>query len=130
MGLERVAMLKYGVDDIRLFYENDLRFLEQFPRYEDPLSWLREFVDVPGTPEEIAATMSVRGFAVEGIESLRDTDFVADEPTRRDAVIDFEVTANRPDCMSVPAWPARSRPPTACRSRRPARRRTVARLAR
>jgi len=24
-------MLKYGVDDIRLFYENDMRFLEQFP---------------------------------------------------------------------------------------------------
>jgi phenylalanyl-tRNA synthetase alpha chain len=31
VGMERVAMLKYGVDDIRLFYENDLRFLEQFP---------------------------------------------------------------------------------------------------
>jgi phenylalanyl-tRNA synthetase alpha chain len=31
MGLERPAMLKYGVDDIRLFYENDLRFLAQFP---------------------------------------------------------------------------------------------------
>ena len=31
MGMERVAMLKYGVDDIRLFYENDMRFLEQFP---------------------------------------------------------------------------------------------------
>jgi len=31
MGMERVAMLKYGVDDIRLFYENDLRFLSQFP---------------------------------------------------------------------------------------------------
>jgi len=31
MGLERVAMLKHGVNDIRLFYENDLRFLEQFP---------------------------------------------------------------------------------------------------
>lgn len=30
-GIERVAMLKYNVDDIRLFYENDLRFLEQFP---------------------------------------------------------------------------------------------------
>jgi phenylalanyl-tRNA synthetase alpha subunit len=26
-----VAMLKYGVDNIRLFYENDIRFLEQFP---------------------------------------------------------------------------------------------------
>jgi phenylalanyl-tRNA synthetase alpha chain len=31
MGIERVAMLKWGVEDIRLFYENDLRFLEQFP---------------------------------------------------------------------------------------------------
>ena len=31
LGMERVAMLKYGVDDIRLFYENDLRFLAQFP---------------------------------------------------------------------------------------------------
>jgi len=30
MGVERIAMLKYGVDDIRLFYENDLRFLKQF----------------------------------------------------------------------------------------------------
>jgi len=30
-GVERLAMLKYGVDDIRLFYENDVRFLEQFP---------------------------------------------------------------------------------------------------
>jgi phenylalanyl-tRNA synthetase alpha chain len=30
MGVERVAMLKYGVDDIRLFFENDLRFLAQF----------------------------------------------------------------------------------------------------
>ena len=30
-GIERVAMLKYRVDDNRLFYENDLRFLEQFP---------------------------------------------------------------------------------------------------
>ena len=30
MGVERIAMLKYGIDDIRLFFENDLRFLEQF----------------------------------------------------------------------------------------------------
>jgi phenylalanyl-tRNA synthetase alpha chain len=32
MGLSRMAMLKYGVTDLRLFYENDLRFLQQFPR--------------------------------------------------------------------------------------------------
>jgi len=30
VGIERIAMLKYGIDDIRLFYENDLRFLNQF----------------------------------------------------------------------------------------------------
>ena len=30
MGIERMAMLKYGVKDIRLFFENDLRFLSQF----------------------------------------------------------------------------------------------------
>ena len=30
MGIERVALLKWDVEDIRLFYENDLRFLEQF----------------------------------------------------------------------------------------------------
>ncbi|NTU60175.1 MAG: phenylalanine--tRNA ligase subunit alpha [Deltaproteobacteria bacterium] len=30
LGVERIAMLKYGIDDIRLFYENDLRFLSHF----------------------------------------------------------------------------------------------------
>src|SRR5215211_3047113 len=55
------------------------------------VSWLRDFVDVTATPEEIAQTMSVRGFAVEGLEPIGDGD----------AVIDFEVTGNRPDGMSV-----------------------------
>lgn len=30
MGVERIAMLKYGVDDLRLFFDNDIRFLSQF----------------------------------------------------------------------------------------------------
>ena len=30
MGVERIAMLKYGIDDLRKFFENDMRFLEQF----------------------------------------------------------------------------------------------------
>ena len=30
MGVERLAMLRYGVNDLRLFFENDLRFLAQF----------------------------------------------------------------------------------------------------
>jgi phenylalanyl-tRNA synthetase beta chain len=55
------------------------------------VSWLREFADVTAAPEDLARTMSVRGFAVEGIEPLADGD----------AVLDFEITANRPDCLSV-----------------------------
>ena len=30
MGLERVVMRRYAIDDIRMFYENDVRFLKQF----------------------------------------------------------------------------------------------------
>jgi phenylalanyl-tRNA synthetase alpha chain len=30
MGIDRICMLKHGIDDIRLFYENDVRFLKQF----------------------------------------------------------------------------------------------------
>jgi phenylalanyl-tRNA synthetase beta chain len=55
------------------------------------VSWLRDFVDVTASPGEIAKTMSVRGFAVEGLEQMG----------AGDAVIDFEVTGNRPDCMCV-----------------------------
>jgi phenylalanyl-tRNA synthetase beta chain len=65
------------------------------------VSWLRDFVDVAASPEEIAKTMSVRGFAVEGIEYV-DTDVSAEaRSAKADAVIDFEVTGNRPDCMCV-----------------------------
>ena len=34
MGVERIAMLKYGIEDIRHFYSNDIRFLKQFERHE------------------------------------------------------------------------------------------------
>jgi phenylalanyl-tRNA synthetase alpha chain len=30
MGVDRLALLKYGVDDIQLFFQGDVRFLEQF----------------------------------------------------------------------------------------------------
>ncbi len=63
------------------------------------LSWLRELVDVPGTAEDIGATMSVRGFAVESIEPFDSAQGRAH--AENDAVIDFEITANRPDCMSM-----------------------------
>jgi len=31
LGIDRIALLRYGLDDLRLFYDNDLRFLSQFP---------------------------------------------------------------------------------------------------
>ena len=54
------------------------------------LSWLREFVDVPESAEDIGKLMSVRGLALEGLEAHGD-----------DVVLDFDVTANRPDCLSM-----------------------------
>jgi phenylalanyl-tRNA synthetase alpha chain len=30
MGIERIAMLRHGIDDLRAFYDNDMRFLKQF----------------------------------------------------------------------------------------------------
>ena len=32
LGVERMAMLRYGINDLRLFFENDLEFLRQFRR--------------------------------------------------------------------------------------------------
>jgi len=64
------------------------------------VSWLRDFVDVTASPDEIAKTMSVRGFAVEGLEHI-DWNSSESRIAKADAVIDFEVTGNRPDCMCV-----------------------------
>ena len=58
MGLDRLAMLRYGVNDLRLFFEGDLRFLRSStlisaPAQNDltimqfPESWLREFCNPP-----------------------------------------------------------------------------------
>src|SRR5262245_40547043 len=55
------------------------------------LSWLREFVDVDASAEDIASTIGLRGFEVAAIDDLGGGD----------GVVDFEVTANRPDCLSV-----------------------------
>ena len=55
------------------------------------LSWLREFVEVQASAGDVAQTLALRGFEVASIEPL----------DGGDAVIDFEVTANRPDALSV-----------------------------
>jgi phenylalanyl-tRNA synthetase beta chain len=55
------------------------------------VSWLRDFVDVRASPDDIAEKVGLRGFEVASVEPHGDDD----------AVIDVEVTANRPDCLSV-----------------------------
>jgi phenylalanyl-tRNA synthetase beta chain len=54
------------------------------------LSWLREFVEIDASAGEIADRLALRGFEVASVDAWSG-----------DAVIDFEVTANRPDCLSV-----------------------------
>jgi phenylalanyl-tRNA synthetase beta subunit len=51
-------------------------------------SWLRDLVAVPADVETVARELGLRGFEVASVET-------GDEP-----VIDFEITANRPDCLS------------------------------
>src|SRR3989442_11125697 len=55
-----------------------------------PLSWLREFVDVPAEPRQLGEDLTFVGLALEGLEG-RGTD----------AVLDLDVTTNRVDCMNV-----------------------------
>src|SRR5581483_183728 len=66
------------------------------------VSWLRDFVNLAASPEDIAAALALRGFEVASIEAA---DGVARPPwptgAGPDGVIDFEITANRPDCLSV-----------------------------
>ncbi|HEX4913947.1 MAG TPA: phenylalanine--tRNA ligase subunit beta [Vicinamibacterales bacterium] len=55
-----------------------------------PLSWVREFVDVNATAEEIGKLMGVRGLALESLEQHA-----------ADVIMDFDVTANRPDLLCM-----------------------------
>jgi hypothetical protein len=54
------------------------------------LSWLREYVDIPYTVEELEDRLPMLGLGIEGVERLGD-----------DAVVDLEIPANRGDLMSV-----------------------------
>ncbi len=71
-----------------------------------PLSWIREFVDITASAEEIGKLMSVRGLALEGLEPFDSPPGLPPDGSLRasrepDVVMDFDVTANRPDCLSV-----------------------------
>ena len=76
VGIERVAMLKHGAPDLRLFVENDVRFVEQHEVRSSavsmnvPMSWLREYCDPDLDPEEVADLLSMRAVEVERVSRL------------------------------------------------------------
>jgi phenylalanyl-tRNA synthetase beta chain len=55
-----------------------------------PVAWLRDFVDVPASPRELADALTLVGLAVDAVEGSGDG-----------AVLDIDVTTNRVDCMNV-----------------------------
>jgi phenylalanyl-tRNA synthetase beta chain len=55
-----------------------------------PLSWLREFVEIPAEPKQLAEDLTLVGLAVDGIEEQGE-----------DLVLDLDITTNRVDCMNV-----------------------------
>ena len=71
-GIERLAMLRYGVNDLRLFFDNDLRFLATFAggaAMKLPLSWLRDWVELPADwdARELARRLTNAGLEIEAI---------------------------------------------------------------
>ena len=63
------------------------------------VSWLRELVPVTVSVDELAEVLTSRGFEVSAVEPAPP---VPDRPARgEDAVLDLEITTNRPDCLSV-----------------------------
>ena len=61
------------------------------------LSWLRDFVDVNVSADELAEALTTHGFEVSAVEPV--STLVADG--QPDAVLDLEITTNRPDCLNV-----------------------------
>jgi len=54
------------------------------------VSWLKEFVDFNLSPKELAHTLTMSGFEVEGLNEVGD-----------DTILDINITPNRPDCLSI-----------------------------
>ena len=71
MGIERLAMLRYGIGDLRLFYENDLQFLNQFHEIDmkASISWLKSLCPTDLSVDEIVSRLTMAGLEVDGVEA-------------------------------------------------------------
>ncbi len=88
VGIERLALRLYGVDDIRMFYENDLRFLEQLTRDEALLSRgsLTSSTLPPDLTSKTLAELAMSTVEVEGVHEV-DGDRRARDRHRRNSPI-------------------------------------------
>ena len=68
IGIERLAMLRYKVSDLRTFFENDLRFLRQFQVVAMKIaeSWLREWVNPDLDTAALSHQLTMLGHEVDG----------------------------------------------------------------
>ena len=69
LGMDRLAMILFDIPDIRLFAQNDLRFLEAVRAMKFSLNWLREFVELPNDTAQLADLLTLAGVEIEGIET-------------------------------------------------------------
>ena len=76
MGIDRLAMLRYGVNDLRLFFENDLRFLRQFqaPSHEGLHAMARRMGGCAVEARELGARLTMAGFELEALEERASDD--------------------------------------------------------
>ncbi|HEY7792073.1 MAG TPA: phenylalanine--tRNA ligase subunit beta [Vicinamibacterales bacterium] len=66
-----------------------------------PLGWLRDFVDVDLDARALADALAMRGFETASVDPLPASPQPPWAKPAADAVIDLEITANRPDCLSI-----------------------------
>ena len=92
MGVERIAMMKYGISEIGQLYSGDMRFLEQFRAMNILSQWIRSYVPgmTMGGPQ-LADDLTLRGIAVEGIFDLG---------PGNGSLFEMDITTNRVDAMN------------------------------
>ena len=92
LGIDRVALLKYGFPDLRLLFEGDERFpaAVRGARVKFSLEWLSDYVDVAavGGADGARRCLDQAGIPVESVSTAGE-----------DVILDAEITPNRPDAM-------------------------------
>ena len=129
MGVERIAMLRHGVPDLRRFFDNDVRVLEQFSM-KVPYSWLREHCDPGIGAEELAERLAMTGTEVERVGAGRPARAASGFVVGRVLTREQHPDADRLSVCTVDTGDARAahdRLRGAQRRRRPDRRRGAAR---